>query len=285
MNRPGASGAWWLRLECVRAEAELAADRLWTLGATAVGEEAGGLTAGFRHRDSALAAAAEVGARWAVRTGADDGSWRSAWRTHAEPVRAGPFLVRTVGGGAGPPAGGAGPASEPGLVTLDIDPAESFGSGHHPTTRQCLDEVGLLAGPGRSFLDVGSGSGVLSVAAARLGAGPVVALDLDPGAALATRANALGNGVNVLVLAGGPDTIRAGFDLVVANLGGALTPIGLAGVLTGLVAPGGALVVAGLLAPDAGLDQPGQVQAAFGGMKTEEGREDEGWVALRLRRR
>ncbi|HUZ44369.1 MAG TPA: 50S ribosomal protein L11 methyltransferase [Acidimicrobiales bacterium] len=279
------AGAWWLRVECVPAEAEVAADRLWALGASAVAEETGRLTAGFTDRESALAAAAELETRWTVRTGGDDGAWRSAWRAYARPVGVGPFLIRTIGGGA------EGAGRQTGPITLDIDPADSFGSGHHPTTRQCLAEVAQLAGPGRSVLDVGSGSGVLAVAAARLGAGEVVAIDLDHRASLATRANAAANGVDLLVLTAGPDALRAGFDLVVANLGGALAPIALAGPLTGLVAPGGALVVAGLLAPEPGtgpspaLDQPAQVQAALSGLETEERRQDEGWVVLRMRRR
>ena len=277
---PDATGTWWLRLECAPAEAEMAADRLWALGAVAVGEETGRLTAGFTDRKSALRAADELGNRWTVQTGADDGAWRSAWRAHAQPVRVGPFLIRTVGGGAD---GAVGP------ITLDIDPADSFGSGHHPTTRQCLAEVAQLAGSGRSVLDVGSGSGVLAVAAARLGARVVVAIDLDHRASLATRANAAANQVDLLVLTAGPDALRGGFDLVVANLGGALSPIALADRLIGLVAPGGALVVAGLLAPVSGvgpnltLDQPGQVQDALSRLKTENRREDEGWVALRMR--
>jgi len=291
LSDPDGTEAWWLRLECDPADSELAADRLWALGAIAVGEELGVLTAGFPDRESAAAATSQLGGRWGVSSGVDDGDWRSAWRAHARPVLVGPFLVRTVERGAGStgPVGGHSP--EPDSIVLDIDPGHSFGSGHHPTTRQCLAEVAQLAGPGRSVLDVGSGSGVLSVAAARLGAGPVVALDLDHRASVATRDNGAANGVDLQVLTAGPAALRASFDLVVANLGGALAPIALADTLTGLVAPGGALVVAGLLAPGSGVgldpavDQPRQVRAALAGLEAEGRRQDDGWVALRMRRR
>jgi len=308
LSDPDGAEARWLRLECDPADSELTADRLWALGAIAIGEEPGVLTAGFPDRESAAAATSQLGGRWGVSSGADDGDWRSAWRPHARPVLVGPFLIRTVERGAGstaraaigsPPASGsnrsAGPVGarppEPDSIVLDIDPGHSFGSGHHPTTRQCLAEVAQLAGPGRSVLDVGSGSGVLSVAAARLGAGRVVALDLDHRASVATRDNGAANGVDLLVLTAGPAALRASFDLVVANLGGALAPIALADTLTGLVAPGGALVVAGLLAPGSGVgldpavDQPRQVRAALAGLEAEGRRQDDGWVALRMRRR
>ena len=280
-----------MRLECDPGEAEAAADRLWALGAKAVGEEPGVLTAGFPDRESAATATSQLGGRWGVSSGADDGAWRSAWRAHARPVQVGPFLIRTTERGTGRTDSGAGHPPGTGSIALDIDPGHSFGSGHHPTTRQCLAELAELAGPGRSVLDVGSGSGVLAVAAARLGAGPVVAIDIHHQASRCTRANSRANGVDVLVLTAGPAAVRSTFDLVVANLGGALAPIALADLLKDLVAPGGALVVAGLLAPGSGVepdptaDQPRQVQAALAGLDTEARRNGEGWVALRMRRR
>jgi ribosomal protein L11 methyltransferase len=115
---------------------------------------------------------------------ADD--WSERWREHHRPLLvAGRLYVR-------PPWSP--PASEPGLVDLVIEPAQAFGTGAHATTRMCLE---LLAGcePSGSLLDVGCGSGVLAIAAAKLGFAPVVALDNDPASVTASIANAAANGV------------------------------------------------------------------------------------------
>jgi ribosomal protein L11 methyltransferase len=113
-----------------------------------------------------------------------DEDWPERWRAFHRPVVAGGLWI--------------GPPWEEPPVTLPavvIDPGRAFGTGAHPTTRLCVE---LLAGqePG-SLLDIGCGSGVLSIAAARLGFGPVVAVDVDPVAVEVTRANAAANGVEV----------------------------------------------------------------------------------------
>lgn len=111
---------------------------------------------------------------------ADD--WADRWRAFHRPIRVGPLWV-------GPPWEQP-PADIPAVV---IDPGRAFGTGAHPTTRLCLEL--LLDLPRGSVLDVGCGSGVLSIAAARLGFGPIVAVDVDPQAVEATRANAHANDV------------------------------------------------------------------------------------------
>ena len=135
---------------------------------------------------------------------ADD--WAERWRAFHRPARVGPLWV-------GPPW------EEPdaGLVPVVIEPAQAFGTGAHPTTRLTLEL--LLELPRGSVLDVGCGSGVLSVAAARLGFGPVHALDVDPLALDATRANAERNGVTVEVRVGDAlvDPLEAA-DVVLANV-------------------------------------------------------------------
>ena len=110
--------------------------------------------------------------------------WEQRWRAFHRPIRAGPLWV-------GPPW----EKPEPGAFAVVIDPGRAFGTGGHATTRLCLE---LLAetDPG-AVLDVGCGSGVLSVAAARLGFAPVVAVDVEPQAVEATLANAAANGVAV----------------------------------------------------------------------------------------
>jgi ribosomal protein L11 methyltransferase len=110
--------------------------------------------------------------------------WEDAWKRFHRPVRIGRLWV--------------GPSWEqpdPGAVPIVIDPGRAFGTGAHPTTRLCLEL--LLAIEPAGLLDLGCGSGVLAVAAAKLGFAPVVALDLDEAAVSATRANALTNAVGV----------------------------------------------------------------------------------------
>jgi ribosomal protein L11 methyltransferase len=109
-------------------------------------------------------------------------------------------------------------------VVLALDPGMAFGTGLHPTTRLCLAGIERWADSarlaGRSVLDLGSGSGILSIAAARLGASSVLALDTDPLAIESTRANARRNRVDRVVRArqGTLPATKESFDLVVANL-------------------------------------------------------------------
>ena len=132
--------------------------------------------------------------------------WEDAWRAFHRPVRIGPLWV-------GPPW----EVPDKGTVAVVIDPGQAFGTGAHPTTRLCLE---LLLGrePG-SLADLGCGSGVLAIAAAKLGFGPVVAVDREQAAVEATRANAGANGAEVearlaeLLTAELPET-----DLALANL-------------------------------------------------------------------
>jgi ribosomal protein L11 methyltransferase len=110
--------------------------------------------------------------------------WETAWKGFHRPVRIGPLWI-------GPPW----EAPDDGAAAVVIDPGRAFGTGAHPTTRLCLE---LLLGLEPSGLvDLGCGSGVLAVAAARLGFRPVIALDADEAAVAATRANSAANGVAV----------------------------------------------------------------------------------------
>jgi ribosomal protein L11 methyltransferase len=112
--------------------------------------------------------------------------WEDAWRSFHKPIRIEQLWV-------GPPWEQ--PDSD--AIPVVIDPARAFGTGSHPTTRLCLE---LLVGlPRGSLLDVGCGSGVLSIAAAKLGFGPVRAFDVEDAAVDATRTNAAANGVEVTV--------------------------------------------------------------------------------------
>jgi ribosomal protein L11 methyltransferase len=112
------------------------------------------------------------------------GDWADRWRRFHKPVRVGGLWI-------GPPW----ERPDPDAVAVVIDPGRAFGTGGHPTTRLCLE---LLEAEERgSVLDVGCGSGVLSIAAAKLGFAPILAVDLDPQAVEATERNAAANGIEL----------------------------------------------------------------------------------------
>lgn len=211
------------------AVAELAADRLWSLGAVAIEERDDTLVAGFVDDDAVRAACAVLtdDGRWSVRVVELPDGWRDDF------LRSPPTTV-AVGDG----------------IVLDIDPGRVFGDGEHPTTRMALDVLADRVRPRDLVLDVGCGSGILAVAAARLGAARVVAVDRDPEAVAVTLANAERNGVTDAVVASTTSVadVSGMFDVVVANLGGRVVVEVLAPVLAARTArPGGTLVVGGLL--------------------------------------
>ena len=198
---------------------------------------------------------------------ADD--WDERWKAFHQPVRVGDFLVRPPWG---PPQNG--------LLDIVIDPAQAFGTGAHPTTRLCLELMRELE-PRGALVDLGCGSGVLAIAAARLGWAPVLGLDHDPEAVRATRANAAANGAAVQVLR--HDLMRdgpaPGAPTVLANL---LRPLLLRVAAEGFAgAAPDALVASGLLAGEG--DEVAAAFAAHGLREVARRREGE-WIALLLQR-
>jgi ribosomal protein L11 methyltransferase len=135
----------------------------------------------------------------------------------------------------------------PDAVVVRLDPGLAFGTGTHPSTALCLEWLDGAALAGRSFVDYGCGSGVLAVAAARLGAAPVAAFDIDPQALIATRENASANGVAAGVqVCDRTAQLPLPVDVLIANiLAGTL--IDLAPDLAAAVRPGGELLLAGIL--------------------------------------
>ena len=159
----------------------------------------------------------------------------------------------------------------------------AFGTGLHPTTRGCLQLLQRIGPMAPRVLDVGSGSGILGIAALALGAGHVDALDTDPVAVDVTRENARRNGVDDRLLARVgtlDDSCEQPYQLVIANLVAAVL-IELAARLARHTAAGGALLASGIIA-ERGDEVLAALQAA--GFSTEERLEAGDWISLWLRR-
>lgn len=168
-----------------------------------------------------------------------DRDWSETWREGLEALRFGRLLVLPRDSGVQP---------SPGEVVVRLDPGLAFGTGAHATTALCLDRLVRVPLNGKRVLDVGSGSGILAIAAARLGA-TAVAVDHDPQARRATVENGRDNGVEIRIesrLA----AVDSAFDVVVANLV-AGTIRDLADALVERLAPGGQLVLSGILSGQA----------------------------------
>lgn len=224
----------------------------------------------------------------------EEEDWANAWKQHYSVLRVGERTVVV-------------PSwlehqAEPGEIVLRLDPGMAFGTGLHPTTQLCLRLLERYARQGRRVLDLGTGSGILAIAAAKLGAGPVLALDNDPVAAEVAAENVARNGVAGVVQAA-EGSLGAGgtmghwltgdfgkgvaeraeatppahqFDLIAANLIAKVLVI-LAADLAAALAPGGVLVSSGIIDT-----READVVAAFEavGLRQVERHVEGEWVAL-----
>ena len=140
-------------------------------------------------------------------------------------------------------------APDPEAIIIVLDPGMAFGTGSHPTTRLCLEWLDRTVEGGESLLDYGCGSGILAIAAARLGATPVTGVDIDPQAVVAAEYNAERNAV-MARFADSAHAIEGQFDIVVANI--LSNPLkALAPAICGHVRAGGRLALSGILAEQA----------------------------------
>lgn len=202
----------------------------------------------------------------------EDEGWAVKVQASLGSIRAGRFVVT-------PPWES--PATSPGDIVIVIEPSMGFGTGHHQSTRLCLAALERLPLAGRRVVDAGTGSGVLAIAAARLGATEVLALDHDPDAVRAAAANVAANDVAAVVtcgvasLADGP---AAPSDVVLANLT-VLLLRRFAGAVAGSVRPGGTLVTSGFT-----IDQVPLVLDAYADFVLAARDEEDDWVSLTLRR-
>jgi ribosomal protein L11 methyltransferase len=204
-----------------------------------------------------------------------DQDWSERWKQGLAPLAVGRVFVRPSWIDAPVP---------PGMVEVVLDPGMAFGTGSHPTTALCLAGLSerLAARPGASVLDVGTGSGLLAIAAAKLGAARVAGNDDDPVAVRVARENAAANGVAIRL--DGRDVAEQGgpFDLVLANIL-ANTLCELAPAIAAQLAPGGVVLLSGILAP-----QEEEVRAAYAaaGLRPLAGgdRRDGEWSLLAMER-
>ncbi len=163
---------------------------------------------------------------------------------------------------------------DPAAVNLILDPGMAFGTGSHPTTRLCLEWLERNVTAECTVLDYGCGSGILAIAAARLGAGRVAGVDIDPQAVDAARANAERNGVTAL-FADSAQPVAGEYDLVVANI--LSNPLRvLAPAICAHVRSGGRLALSGILREQA--EEIIGIYAQWLPMQVADTRED--WVCL-----
>jgi len=275
--------------------AELPADRaddrtawLFERGATGVEEREAGLApmpgarqpgagcvllvAFFDDLEAARAAAAALDVPAEIAE-IPDRDWGEEWKKGLGPITVGRLFLRPSWVEAAPP---------PGAAEVVLDPGMAFGTGNHATTSLCLGAIDdfLARRPGGSVLDVGTGSGLLAIAARKLGAGRVAANDDDPVAVAVARENAARNGAQLELTGDPPGAIAGAFDLVVANIL-ANVLVELAPGLAARMAPGGELVLAGILVP-----QEEEVRAPFvsQGLLPLAGERRGEWSLLRFRR-
>ena len=209
-----------------------------------------------------------------------DENWMEAWKVHYRPIPIGEKLLVM-------------PArieqEDASRLTVKIDPSMAFGTGTHPSTQLCLELLEVYTQQGNAVIDVGCGSGILSIAALKLGASKAICVDIDAAAIKATLENSRANGVDDAVETGlgSVDEVRAKTfsvnqaPVVLANI---LAPVIIRlfdGGLAQLVTPGGVIILAGIL------DEQGASVRAAGeahGLTFVEERHIGDWVALVMRR-
>ncbi|MHB9038456.1 MAG: 50S ribosomal protein L11 methyltransferase [Armatimonadota bacterium] len=209
----------------------------------------------------------EITCRWV-----QDEEWASAWKKFFKPIKIGRIVIRPTWEEYDP-----GPTD----IVIDIDPGMAFGTGSHPTTKLCLEAIQDHVTGGETVLDVGTGSGILAMAAAKLGAAKVVGLDNDPVAVEAAIENVKRVDLESIIRierADSPSAFQGQADVVLANIIPKVI-IEMAEELASKVNPGGKLIASGIVLER--LQEVIDALAGFG-FTLEETRQDGDWVALIL---
>ncbi len=222
----------------------------------------------LRDRFAALGADVEVGT-----VGVSEEDWAETWKKYYHPIKLGRAVIV--------------PAWEryeaaPGEVTVTMDPGMAFGTGTHETTRLVIGLIDKYMNRGDRVLDLGCGSGILSICASKLGAGECFAYDIDPVAVRITGENIKDNGVTN-VTAGVSDLLAgvdrgARYNLIVANIVADII-LRMSGDVGGFLAPGGRLIVSGIIEERA--DEVTDAFSALGYTLVEKATEN-GWCAAVL---
>lgn len=203
--------------------------------------------------------------------------WEEAWKAHFTLLHIGARLVVKPSWAEYEPA--------PGEAVVELDPGMAFGTGHHPTTHGCLEALEEAVTPGARLLDLGTGSGILSIAAVRLGASTAMALDVDPVACRVARQNVRSAGLSraIRVARGSlphPRVEDGAYHVATANIS-AMIVSDKAPHLSRALAPGGVLIASGFQA-----DQAPGVEAALAqaGFTPPDRLDREGWLTLVVRK-
>ena len=204
-----------------------------------------------------------------------DEDWSESWKKYFHTEKVGERVVIQPSWEAYEP--------QAGEVVVRLDPGAAFGTGTHPTTTLCLRAMEKLVRPGMTVFDIGTGSGVLAIAAAKLGAGAVTAVDYDSTALRVARENIAQNGLADAITLKESDILRnvtGCADVVTANIIADII-IRLFADLDTHLAPGGALLASGIIASRA--EDVRQAGKAYGFVATEEW-EVKDWAAMIFRR-
>ena len=218
---------------------------------------------------------AELGELQITPLGAEE-DWRDSWKQHFTLLRVGKNLVVK-------------PSwieyeQQPGDVVIDLDPGLAFGTGYHPTTYSCLEALEELVKPGCSLLDVGTGSGILTIAAAKLGAAHITAVDIDGHAVRAARKNFRRTGISDRVAAESgsiPGAVTRGrsYDVAVANISARGIRL-VSPAIPDLLASDGVFIASGVI-----VDQHDEAVSAVSdaGLQVDEIRQRDDWLTILCR--
>ena len=203
----------------------------------------------------------------------DEEEWQNSWKEHFHVLRVSRRIIICPTWRDYTPQGGE--------AVIMLDPGMAFGTGHHPTTRMCLEQLDALVKPGMDVLDVGCGSGVLSIAAARLGARHVFGLEIDSVAVNVAKQNVRDNGAEhtVRVVQGTlphPDAKRSAYGIAVVNISAKIVSE-LAPHMVNAVRDGGKVLASGILLDNKGIAEQALAEA---GATLEQTLVDGDWVTL-----